>query len=197
MDLNKVKALLKNVKLQENNLSVIFGVIFIIIIGITVLNFFNKNKGEIPVSVTAEENLTQSNIHKVQKGDDLWKIAEKYYNDGYKWSIIAEENNIANPGIIEIDQEIKIPEVEKAVVEANIPTTPTGTISLNFDTKDVDTQITESITAENYIVVKGDNLWDICVRAYNDGYKWSEIAKVNNIKNPNLILPGMSLTLPR
>jgi nucleoid-associated protein YgaU len=40
-------------------------------------------------------------------------------------------------------------------------------------------------------------LWTIAVRAYGDGYKWTEIAKANKLVNPNLIHPGNVFVLPR
>lgn len=39
-------------------------------------------------------------------------------------------------------------------------------------------------------VVKGDTLWAICKKYLGDPTKYPEIAKKNNIKNPNLIYPG-------
>jgi len=39
-------------------------------------------------------------------------------------------------------------------------------------------------------VVKGDTLWAICKKELGDGSKYPEIAKLNGIKNPNLIFPG-------
>ena len=55
----------------------------------------------------------------------------------------------------------------------------------------------EAISSDSYTVVKGDNLWSIAVRAYGDGYKWTEIAKANKLVHPSLIHPGNDLTLPR
>jgi nucleoid-associated protein YgaU len=45
-------------------------------------------------------------------------------------------------------------------------------------------------------VKKGDSLWKIAVERYNDGYKWTEIAKANNLNNPGLIFDGQELVLP-
>lgn len=45
-------------------------------------------------------------------------------------------------------------------------------------------------TTNTYTVVKGDNLWSICKKYLGDGSKYKEIAKLNNISNPNLIYPG-------
>jgi len=42
-----------------------------------------------------------------------------------------------------------------------------------------------------YIVKKGDTLWDIAVRYFNDPYKWIKIWEQNlYISNPDLIYPG-------
>jgi len=47
------------------------------------------------------------------------------------------------------------------------------------------------------VVVKGDNLWKIAVAQYGDGYKWTEIAKLNKISNPGMIYVGQKLELPK
>ena len=47
-----------------------------------------------------------------------------------------------------------------------------------------------------YIVKPNDSLWDIAVAVYNDGYKWTEIAKANNLANPGTIFTGDKLLLP-
>ncbi len=45
---------------------------------------------------------------------------------------------------------------------------------------------------------KGDNLWDLAFEHYNDGYLWPLIlqANKNQISNPDLIEPGVSLKIP-
>ena len=45
-------------------------------------------------------------------------------------------------------------------------------------------------TIPPYTVKSGDCLWNICKRFLGDGSKYSQIAKLNNISNPNLIYPG-------
>lgn len=44
--------------------------------------------------------------------------------------------------------------------------------------------------AKTYEVQKGDCLWTICQKQLGDGKKYKEIARLNNIVNPNLIYPG-------
>ncbi len=127
------------------------------------------------------ENESNNQKHKVQKGDNLWKIAEKYYESGYNWVDIANANNLKNPGVLTENQELTLPEVAKR----------TKTVL------EVTTASQEAIKGDTYEVAKGDSLWTISVRAYGDGYKWPEVAKKNELKSPGLILPGQKLTLPR
>lgn len=47
-----------------------------------------------------------------------------------------------------------------------------------------------------YKVQSGDTLWTIAKKIYGDGSKYTEIAKRNNITNPNLIYAGSTLQLP-
>lgn len=48
-----------------------------------------------------------------------------------------------------------------------------------------------------YRVQAGDSLWKIAAAKYGDGYKWTEIAKTNNLKNPGVLTKGQELTLPK
>jgi len=45
-------------------------------------------------------------------------------------------------------------------------------------------------TEITHIVVKGDTLWHIAIRYVNNPYKYPELARLSNIKNPDLIYPG-------
>ncbi len=48
-----------------------------------------------------------------------------------------------------------------------------------------------------YIVKKGDHLWKIAEQTYGSGYNAIDIAKANNLKNPNLLFTGQKLILPK
>ena len=52
-------------------------------------------------------------IHTVEKGDTLSKIAKQYYGDASKWKAIHEANRdlIANPDLIQIGWALKIPQL--------------------------------------------------------------------------------------
>ena len=45
----------------------------------------------------------------VAKGDTLWDISCRAYADCFKYVEIAKTNNLVNPGIIEVGQELKLP----------------------------------------------------------------------------------------
>jgi len=51
------------------------------------VNILSENQG----------NNSQSEEYVVATGDNLWRIAEKYYNDGSRYIKIANDNNISNP----------------------------------------------------------------------------------------------------
>ena len=49
--------------------------------------------------------------------------------------------------------------------------------------------------ANTYQVKKGDTLWNIAKKELGAGNKYQDIAKLNNLSNPNLIYPGQILKL--
>lgn len=53
-------------------------------------------------------------------------------------------------------------------------------------------------TVKSYTVVKGDTLWGIAKRQYDDGSRYLEIFNANRgaLKDPNKIYPGQVLTIP-
>ena len=51
-------------------------------------------------------------IHKVKPGESLAEVAQSYYGDHDKFSIIARYNNLKDATQIQVGQEIKVPEIE-------------------------------------------------------------------------------------
>lgn len=134
-------------------------------------------------------------VHIVKTGESLWDVAVAEYRDGYKWTQIAKANNLANPGIIFKD--------DKLVIPAEV-VTPTPAVAVVAPKPADGNQMMGSqappmskISGGTYVVKPGDDLWHIAERAYGDGYKWTEIARANNLTDPNLIFSDNVLKLPR
>jgi nucleoid-associated protein YgaU len=190
LELN-LKSILKTIKLNESNLSMLLGALVIIVVGFLLVNYF-RDRGTgltlpgISTSVNEEEPTATpgEKTYTVVSGDNLWNIAEKYYGSGYNWTDIAKANSLVNPGVISVGHKLAMPEVS-----VKSPTTAQASPS--------ETVKTDAISGATYTVVKGDNLWNIAVRAYGDGYQWTKIAQENKLVNPSLIHSGNVLTIPR
>lgn len=180
------KKYLKQLSLPESYISITLGFLVVIVGGLLLYNYFNKNKqSESSVKeIVSEEKAKDEKVglpatHTVAEGETLWSIAEKYYNSGYNWVTLAKDNKLANPDNVQAGVVLNIPQAETI--------------------KPVE-GVTSSTAVEpvmQYTVVKGDNLWNIAVAQYGDGFAWTKIASVNNLVNPSIIHPGNVLTLPR
>jgi len=185
-----LKSILKSLKLHESTISMVLGGIVIVVVGILVVNFFKdiETGTTLPAGQETQEGPTITKdgktVHIVQPGDSLWTVAERYYDSGYNWVDIAAENDIINPELIDMGQELVIPNVE--------PKEATVKIAQEI----LDQQI-QPISGATYTVVLRDNLWNIAIRAYGDGYRWTDIATENDLVNPNIIHTGNVLVLPR
>lgn len=187
-----LKNWLKKIKLSEPSISTILGGLVIVIVGILIFNYFKAGQvGEVLLEeplegkvefIETEEGRIPEGLpvsHRVEKGENLWEISERYYTSGYNWVDIMAENNLVNPDYLEVDQELKLPIVPVRELVRKV------------------VQVSNPITSDTYKVEKGDSLWKIAVRAYGDGYKWPEIVQANNLVNPNYIEVDQELKLPR
>lgn len=206
--------------MNESKISAILGALVILVVAVMVVNYFrNLRPGDTTGGVSTEQPAATPSVkmHTVERGESLWTIAEKYYSDGYKWTEIRDANDLTNSDSLNAGQELIIPTVEAIAaspVASSSPiaqvspspivtSTPVATISPSSspvatpEKPEVIVPSTEKITGDKYTVVSGDSLWEIAERAYGNGNKWVEIAKANNLKNPNVIHSGNSFTLPR
>lgn len=203
---DKIKQFLKTIKMNESILSMFFGVVTVVLVGILVFRIYNANKpaitqeaqetaaptakvGEVPVEVKEDGKKYPMELpeqYTVQAGDHLWNIALKMYGSGYNWVEIAKANNLKNPSLLAKGQVLKLPKVAVIEVKSGTTVEPVASSTASI-----------TIQGDTYTVVKGDHLWGIAVRAYGDGYKWSDIAKANNIARPSYIEVGQVLKLPR
>ena len=182
-----VEKLESQVQSNQSRLSMILGALIILVVGILVFNYFNKNKADLGPAQQTEmkEDVSAENLpgkYTVKEGDTLFTVAEKYYNDGYKYTEIVKANSLANADVIEVGQVLGIPKLEEAKDTAVAP---------------ADTEWGPKITGNSYTVLEGDWLSKIAGRAYGDIYAYQKIADDNKITNPDTIEIGQILTIPR
>lgn len=108
--------------------------------------------------------------HTVAVGENLFRIGLKY---NLPWVDIANENNLANPHILSVGQELKLP--------GATTTTPSPEPTPSPQTE------------TTYIVKAGDNLYRI---GLSYGISWVQIAEANGLASPNMIVVGSELKIP-
>lgn len=112
--------------------------------------------------------------YKVLKGDTLSSISKKYYGNANRYMDIARKNGITDVNSLSVGQELKIDE---------------------SNNKNNNTINNTNNTNNSYKLAKGDSLSKI---AQNNGTTLNELLKYNpNIKNPNNVLIGQSINLPK
>ncbi|MFH0936993.1 MAG: LysM peptidoglycan-binding domain-containing protein [Candidatus Daviesbacteria bacterium] len=195
-----IQRLQKELNLDQSYLSLILGVLIVLIVGVLIFNYLKRGTADIgpaqqttageTIADVAPENLPGK--YTIKDGDTLFMIAEKYYQDGYKYLAIATANKLANVDYIEAGQVIDIPKLEEVTPTPEIAQTDQG-----MGGAENQTIWGEAIKGDTYTVVEGDWLSKIAGRAYGDIMAYDKIAQVNNIPNPDLIEPGQVLNIPR
>ena len=209
----KIKNLLKSLRVNESLISTLLGIVVILVVGGLLYSYFkqqptvNPEEFEWTLDVTpaplkpgeVSEGETPKGLpttHTIEKGETLWSIAERYYGSGFNIEDIVSANNLKSPDAIEVGQELTIPEAsakKQTVSDSSVEKTdePTATPSI---------ATTQAITGDTYTVQGNESLWDIAVRAYGDGYQWMKIYEANKTKigrNPNKLWQGLELSIPR
>ncbi len=109
---------------------------------------------------------TGSTVYVVKEGDNLFRIALKY---GMSYEALAAYNNIVNPNLIRVGQEIEIP---------GGTSEPSGDPGAGPDV---------------HIVQPGENLFRVALQ-YNLLY--TQLAEANGLTYPYTIYPGQELVIP-
>ena len=157
-------------------------------------------------------------IYKVNRGDSLWSIAEKFLGDGNRYKEIIALNNLTSD-IIKPGQILRIPQNNgsglvlyrvrrgntlweiaqrflgdgdryKEIMEEN---------GLTTDTIYPGQLLRIPVEPENvtvtYTVKDGDSLWSIASRFLGDGNRYKEIMRLNNLSS-EVVYPGEKLRIP-
>lgn len=140
-------------------------------------------------------------IHVVQKGETLSHISQQYYGTSRKWRSILDANKavLNDPKRLRPDMKLTIPALDGVAV-ATATTRSGGTAG------DGSPRLALSAAAaagadpsRTYTVKKGDTLFRISMRCYDDGTRWRDILAANRhqLSDPRRDLrPDMKLIIP-
>jgi LysM repeat protein len=140
---------------------------------------------------TQNEN-TATVIHTVQKGENLWDIAQQYR---LSLDCISTVNDLEKPDSLYIGQEIKIP-IEKNEQKQG------ETAELFFENKEsnfkgisisLNQEFRDSIKEIDYTVKPGENLWTI---AQNYQVSLTDLSQVNHLENAERLSIGQIIKIP-
>ncbi len=174
MDQNNNDNKLDQIAVSTNFSNLIIGLL-LVIIAILTFNFFKsstpieekspESQTIVPVVTLTPSNSNNSNPstqneYTTVKGDSLWKIAQKMYNNGFLWTEIAKANNLVNSNKLEIGLKLILPEVASSQIIVDQQDTNNNS-PINQNTQ--------------YTVKKGDTLWKIAQDFYGTGFEWEKI----------------------
>ncbi len=126
----------------------------------------------------------------VQRGDDLWSIAERRYGDRRHWQAIAQANGSdLDPQRLRVGQTIRLP-VDPANVQG-LPVDPETGEAMRPERPSVPAAI-------EYTVKSGDTLSGIAQHFYGRASRWREIYEANRnaLASPEALRAGMKLMIP-
>lgn len=162
---------------REETISMLLGLAVVGVVVFLIFNFIQRRKGNISLPGISQQNTAvavkeETGRYDVKKGDSLWKIAGNVYGDGYKWQLIAKENNLSDPNQIEVGQKLIVPTLTPQQKE--VPEIPS-----------------------EHKVLKGESLWRIAAVYFKDGYQWTKIWELNKgiLRDPGKLEIGMVLRL--
>ena len=138
-------------------------------------------------------------IHRVQKGDTLWKLSQRYLGAGNRYPEIVRFNGLKSDTIYPGTQ-LKIPTTSGGTGDTGNSGNSSGTGS-SGNTGASGSQGNQGSTAPapsytRYTVKKGDTLWNIARARLGSGSRYREIMQLNGMRT-DAIYPGQILKLPK
>lgn len=189
-------------KIKENYLSVALGfLVFLVAVTLIYRSTTARQKAQMEQEQAQEQMEQKKNVHVVKAGESVSSIARDVLGSTEYADEIIAANSLANPEVIEVGQELVLPDVSAQVTPAMEPSaTVAPTTAVMMEDKGGTTTSTTTagkITANSYAVQKGDTLMTIAERAYGNKSMYTRIMSANGLRNPNRIEVGMTLKLPR
>lgn len=141
---------------------------------------------------TDEAHPTDAGTYRVQRGDTLWDLAERFLGDGFRWREIRD----GNVGRLQPDGSCIQADSEEI--------RPGWTLSIP-DQGGHDSPHGLAVREQEVTVVEGDTLWHLADEHLGDPYRWPDIYEENRgqpqpdgraLTDPDLIQPGWTLDLP-
>lgn len=130
----------------------------------------------------------------VQSGDTMSSIAEEWFGETAKWTLIAKANPLVDPTRMQIGQKLRLPGKESGTVEP---------ARAGAGARGAKPQASPEAKSNKgkpvYVVREGDTLAKIAREQFDDYNMWEQIYKANRSvigDDPAALKPGMKLTLP-
>ena len=116
------KSLKQSFESPDSYVSLALGLAVVLVVGMITMNYFKsvKTQTEMEAQKKAEISEKAASLpmkYKVEEGDTLWSISEKFYKSGYNWVDIAKENKLTNASRISEGQELKLPKAAVKTLE--------------------------------------------------------------------------------
>ncbi|HEY1407850.1 MAG TPA: LysM peptidoglycan-binding domain-containing protein [Promineifilum sp.] len=138
----------------------------------------------LPVALLMAVGIARADtVHVVQPGDSLFRISLQY---GVPVASIVAANNIVNPNLIFVGQELVIPGVDGPATDQPAPSNPAPSVP-------PPAAGTPTEGGVIHVIQPGDSLFRISL-TYN--VPMAEIVAANNLVNPSLIIAGQELFIP-
>jgi LysM repeat protein len=143
---------------------------------------------EEPAPHVAPAPAPRPRTHVVERGETLSEISQKHYGTSTKWQDVlkANRNVVTDPRLLRPGMKLKIP------VLADVASAGSSRPALNAAASAAPT------ASRTYTVQKGDTLFRIAMKCYDDGTRWRDIQEANRqaVDDPKKLRPGMVLLIP-
>ncbi|MEL7473205.1 MAG: LysM peptidoglycan-binding domain-containing protein, partial [Planctomycetota bacterium] len=131
----------------------------------------------------------------VKPDESLYKICKATYGDGNLWRQLAAYNHdrVGKNGAVRAGVTLRMPELEVLRASNDRSAAPSPTTERAAPQRVPDAPASSDRT---YVVQKGDTLGAIARAELGATGRWREIAELNELKNPNVVVVGSTLRLP-